>query len=365
MLPTLAQCYDSVVADRLAVDRLRGHADPMEQTNLENEIEAGVVEGLLAAAEAHSTIGQRWFRAKAGLLGLERLDTIDIYGATVDAPLLSWEEGRELVVGMFAELTPALGAETARFFDERRIDAEPRRGKPSGAFCLWPSTRVPGFVFLNWRGELFDLLALTHELGHGTHFALATQAQDDLSFMAGLTVAEDPLTFAEPLLTEHLLATNQPLGKAVLARTLDHSVVVAFMASAFARFEQQAYAVRADGQALNAERLGGLCDEALAPMRGDAMSDEQGSFTRLWASMPHFVHERFYTYAYTFAFLLSAGLLARSREPGFGERYERFLAAGGSAAPAELMRILEVDLSDPEIWNDGFAVLEGWIDRIA
>jgi oligoendopeptidase F len=76
------------------------------------------------------------------------------------------------------------------------------------------------------------------------------------------------------------------------------------------------------------------------------------------------VHERFYTYAYTFAFLLAAGLVARSREEGFGERYERFLAAGGSASPEELMAILEVDLRDPEIWNDGFSAMEGWIDRI-
>ena len=69
-------------------------------------------------------------------------------------------------------------------------------------------------------------------------------------------------------------------------------------------------------------------------------------------------------YAYTFAFLLAAGLLARSREPGFPERYERFLRAGGSASPEELMAILDVDLNDPEIWNDGFAVLDGWIDRL-
>ena len=83
-----------------------------------------------------------------------------------------------------------------------------------------------------------------------------------------------------------------------------------------------------------------------------------------WASLPHFVHYRFYTYAYAFAFLLAAGLVARSREPGFAERYERFLTAGGSASPGELLAILGVDLSDPEIWNDGFAVLEDFVERM-
>jgi oligoendopeptidase F len=364
VLPVLAHSYDSIVADRLAVDRLRGHDDPMEATNLMNEVDGSVVEGLLAASEAHSAVGHRWLRAKARLMGLEQLDSIDFGASALDAPLLQWEDARRLVVDMFAGLTPALGEEAEKFFSGDRIDAEPRRGKPSAAFCLWPSTRVPGFVFLNWHGRLGDLLALTHELGHGVHFALAARAQSDLSFTAGLTVSEVPSTFAELLLVEHLLSTDEELGRPLLARELDQAVVVGFMAAAFARFEQRAYALRAEGQALNPERLNELASSTTASVWGDAMTDEHGSAKLYWASLPHFVHERFYTYAYTFAFLLAAGLVARSREDGFGERYECFLAAGGSASPEELMAILEVDLRDPEIWNDGFSVMEGWIDRI-
>ena len=364
VLPVIAHCYDSLVADRLAVDRLRGHGDPMDHTNLANEIDGSVVEGMLAAAEAHTEIGQRWYRKKAALLGLDRLDAIDLQAAAVEAPLLPWDDGRRLVVEMFAGLTPALGTQAERFFSEQRIDAEPRRGKPNAAFCLWPSTRVPGFVFLNWTGQLRDLVMLTHELGHGTHFGLAAQVQTDNSLKSGITVAEVPSTFAELLLVDHLLATDEQLGRAVLAGWLDQAVVVAFMATAFARFEQRAYALRSEGQALNAERLCDLCASTVANVWGDAVTDEHGSGRILWASLPHFVHERFYTYAYTFAFMLAAGLLARSREPGFDERYERFLAAGGSGSPEELMGMLDVDLHDPDIWNDGYAVLEGWIDRI-
>jgi oligoendopeptidase F len=364
VLPVLAHCYDSLVADRLAVDRLRGHRDPMEQTNLVNEIDGDVVEGLLAAAEAHAEIGHGWFRTKAQLLGLDQLDAIDRVAPAVEAPLLSWEDGRRLVVDMFADLSPALGAGAEAFFAGRRIDAEPRRGKPYGAFCLWPSTRAPGFVFLNWHGQLRDLLALAHELGHGTHFGLAAGSQTDNSFTPGLTISEIPSTFAELRLVDHLLARDEQLGRAMLAQTLDQSVAVAFMAGAFTRFEQRAYATRAEGQALSPERLRDLCGAALAPVSGEAMTDELGSTSLLWASMPHFVHERFYTYAYSYAFLLAAGLVARSQADGFAERYERFLAAGGSAGPEELMGILDVDLRDADIWNDGFAVLEGWIDRI-
>ena len=123
----IAHCYDSLVADRLAVDRLRGHDDPMEQTNLENRIDAGVVEALLTASEAHVEIAHRWFRRKAALLGLERLDAVDQGAAVVGRPLLRWDEARRLVVDMYAGVSPALGTEAERFFSENRIDAEPSR----------------------------------------------------------------------------------------------------------------------------------------------------------------------------------------------------------------------------------------------
>jgi oligoendopeptidase F len=83
-----------------------------------------------------------------------------------------------------------------------------------------------------------------------------------------------------------------------------------------------------------------------------------------WALLPHFVHERFYMYAYVFALLVAAGLVRRAREPGFGERYAEFLARGGSGSPEELLAILDVDLGGPGIWDDGFALLAGWLDTI-
>ena len=71
------------------------------------------------------------------------------------------------------------------------------------------------------------------------------------------SAAEVPSTVAE-LQVEHLLSTDEDLGRALLARELDHVVMSAYMFAAFARFEQAAYALRAEGQALNADRLNAL-----------------------------------------------------------------------------------------------------------
>ncbi len=361
--PVLAQCYDAVVADRLAIDGLRGHRDPMAARNLENEIDGEVVESLVSAAEAHRDLGARWYAAKARLLGIDRLETYDLAVGAVDSPPLPWKDARRIAVDGFTSLAPELGTEAERFFAEQRVDAEIRRGKPFGAFCVQPSTRVPGFVLTNWSGEVGGLSALSHELGHGLHFALAGRAQTDHSFKAGLTVSENPVDVRgagarRPAARRRFAARAggtreraRPDGRGRV-----HGDGVRTVRAANVRRARR-------GPGLDAGTTLDLCGAAVAEAY-DGVGDELGLLPIGWALFPHFVHERFYMYAYVFALLVAAALVRRSREPGFADRYTEFLARGGSGSPEELLAIVGVDLGAPTVWEDGFALIASWLDAI-
>jgi oligoendopeptidase F len=65
----LAACYDALVGDRLGLDRVRGFADPMQPTNMRNELDAATVDAMIAATQESYALGRRWFGAKAKLLG--------------------------------------------------------------------------------------------------------------------------------------------------------------------------------------------------------------------------------------------------------------------------------------------------------
>ena len=79
-----------------------------------------------------------------------------------------------------------------------------------------------------------------------------------------------------------------------------------------------------------------------------------------WAYIPHFIHTRFYTYAYVFAHLASLALYAKYREDGdaFVGPYLDFLSIGGAASPQEQLRAFGLDLTDPGTWDAGFAEIE-------
>jgi oligoendopeptidase F len=362
---TLAQVYDTLVGDRLATDRLRGYADPMDRTHLNNELDGAVVTRMMEAVEAHYGLAQRWFRAKAGILGLDGLELWDQYAPIGTGREVAYTEARHFVETAFGRFSDRIARVAGDFFTEQRIDAEPRAGKRGGAFCAPCAQDAPAYVLMNFTDQMNDVMTLAHELGHGMHFTLSAERQSALSLHTGLALAEVPSTFAELLTFDYLLETESDSAtrRALICERVEGSFATVFRQTVLARYEQRAYAARADGATLTAERLSEIWMDANRAYYGDVITLPDG-YRFGWSYIPHFISTRFYTYAYVFAHLVTLALYAQYRNRGaaFAEDYQAFLGAGGSQAPADLLRPLGVDLDAPDVWEAGFAEMTRMIE---
>ena len=364
--PTLAHCYDTLVGDRLAMDRLRDYDDPMDPTHLRNEVPGPAIEAMMSAVERHYGLAQRWFRVKAALLGLDTLHLADQYAPLGEARAVPFSEARAIIDSSFRAFSPRVGDIAEGFFADRRIDAEPRAGKRGGAFCASVAQNTEPFMLMNYTDRMDDVMTLAHELGHGMHFTLAAEKQTALSFHTGLALAEVPSTFAEIMAFDHLMATekDEATRTALVCERVEGSFATVFRQTVLARYEQSAYRLRAEGTTLTDDRLSEIWVEQNVRYYGDAVELPDG-YGLGWSYIPHFISTRFYTYAYVFAHLVTLALYARYRDEGedFVPRYLDFLAAGGSAAPTDLLRPLGVDLTNPECWNPGFREMERMVER--
>jgi oligoendopeptidase F len=357
----LAHCYDTLVGDRLAMDRLRGYEAAMAATHLRNELSADVVEGMMSAVEKNYGLAQRWFRTKAGLLGVDKLELHDQYAPIGESRSVDFAEARDLIDVSFGRFSGEISNIAEGFFTERRIDAEPRAGKRGGAFCASVAQDASPFLLMNFTDRMDDVMTLAHELGHGMHFTLSAREQTAHSFHTGIAMAEVPSTFAELLTFDHLMATegDQQTRRALLAERVEGSFATVFRQTVLSRYEQRAYAARSDGTTLTDDRLSAIWFEENAKYYGDAV-DVTERYRLGWSYIPHFISTRFYTYAYVFAHLVTLALYAQYRAQGeaFVPKYLEFLAAGGSATPHELLLPLGVDLSSPDAWDPGFEEME-------
>jgi oligoendopeptidase F len=356
-----AACYDALVGDRLSVDRLRGIPDPMWPTNQRNELDGEVVEAMMRAIEEHHPLGRRWFVRKAQVLGLDKLALADQYAPVGADRRVEWTEALELVDGTLRDFEPRLADVFRECLDRGHVDAEPRTGKAGGAYCNSVSKTVLPYVLLNFTDQIRDVVTLAHEFGHVTHNVLALERQAYRAYHTGLAVAEVPSTFAQLLAVERLIEQEEdPSTRAMLlADRAESAMASIFRQTVLARFEQRAYELRGEGKGLTRERLSDVWLEENERYYGDSLELPEG-YRLGWSYIPHFIHVRFYTYAYAFAHLVAFSLLARYREDPerFVPAYVEFLSAGGSRSPQELLEPTGVDLRDPATWDAAFGEFE-------
>jgi oligoendopeptidase F len=353
-----AACYDAIVGDRLAVDRLRGISDPMWPTNQRNELEGVVVEAMLVAIEEHHPLGRRWFVRKAELLGLDRLQLADQYAPVGSDRRVAWPEAVDMVEESLRGFEPRFGEIFRTCLERGHIDAEPRTGKVGGAYCNAVSKKVAPYVLLNYTDQLRDVITLAHEFGHAVHGTLSLERQPYRAFHTGLALAEVPSTFGQLLAVELLIDQEEDTATRamLLADRAESAMASIFRQAMMARFEQRAYGFRAEGKALTSDRLAETWLEENARYYAESVELPDG-YRLGWSYIPHFIHVRFYTYAYAFAHLVAFSLLAHYREDPerFVPAYLEFLASGASRSPQDLLAPLGVDLRDPQSWVHAFA----------
>jgi oligoendopeptidase F len=360
-LRTRAFIFNTLLAEKATDDRLRRYPSWISSMNLANEASDRSVEALVAAVRARYDIPQRWYRLKAQLLGVDRLADFDRMAAIGRAEEhIGFGEARDLVLSAYASFSAELAEAAARFFEEGWIDAGTRPGKRPGAFCSYTVPSHHPYLFLNWTYRRRDVLTLAHELGHGLHAWMA-RGQSIFSQSTGLTLAETASVFGETITFGHLLAvTEDPESRlALLAESLEGAIATVFRQTAMNRFEDAVHTARRTQGELSVERFGDLWVRTQAEMLGDAVELTEG-YRSWWSYIPHFIGSPGYVYAYAYGQLLALAVYARYLDQGgdFVPRYHEMLAAGGSLRPEELAMIVGCDLTDPDFWNDGLAIVE-------
>jgi oligoendopeptidase F len=344
---------------------LRGYSSPVAVRNLDNDVPDRAVQVLLEVARENAGIFQRYFRLKAGWLGLPKLRRYDLY-----APLASsdrkvdYSDAVRSVLETFDDFHPKLAEYAQRVFAERHLDGEIRKGKRGGAFCYTVLPRYTPWVLVNFAGRVRDVATLAHELGHAIHSMLAGGCSS-LTQHASLPLAETASVFAEMLMTDRLLREEpDPLARReLLAAAVDDVYATVLRQAYFVLFEIEAHEAIRAGR--STDELSEIYMGKLREQFGDSV-DLAPEFRYEWLSIPHIYQTPFYCYAYSFGQILVLALYRRFQEEGeaFKPGYLRLLSYGGSARPEQILAEVGIDMTDRSFWQGGFDLVREQIDTL-
>ncbi|MCL2176869.1 MAG: oligoendopeptidase F family protein [Firmicutes bacterium] len=353
-----------------------------------------IYDNLLEAVEENTPLMHRYISLRKKLLGVKKLNFWDLRISMIEDTNigLPYDEAYDLTV----DACKPLGEDFVRVLREAKtsgwIDVYENKGKTSGAYKWGPYGTHP-FVLLNYEPTATELFTIAHEMGHAMHGFYSYKTQPISKAYYKIFVAEVASTVHEVLLLRYLInnpyrvascdkcrgsgheagTTNCELGKAcprlkvkkfLLNYLLDMFRSTLFRQTKFAQFEAAIHEVVEKDKPLSVQTMNeiylGLTKKYYG---GDIEYNEQIAYE--WARIPH-MYYNFYVYQYatglTSAMAIASAILRGEKDAV--KNYIKFLSAGCSKPPTDILKIAGVDLSKKDAFKSAFKVFEETLEEL-
>lgn len=358
---TLTSTLESTIKCNSTTARLKNFHSSLELSLFENNIPVSLYHNLISVVHNNLEPLYKYFNIKKNKLGLKEFHLYDGYVSTVTdiSKKYSFEEAKELVINALSVLGEDYIETLKKAFTERWIDIYPNRGKTSGAYSSGTYDTKP-FVLLNYTEDYNDVSTLAHELGHSMHSYLSNTHNDHTNASYPIFLAEIASTVNELLLSyymEHHASTKEE-KLAILNERLDTFKGTIYRQTMFAEFELYMHDAVDKGEVLTAEKL---CDKYYELNKlyfgDDVVVDNDIRYE--WLRIPHF-YRPFYVYQYATGLSIASYIAKNILEgkEGFRDKYLEFLSSGGKDDPLEILKIIDVDLTDTKVFEESLTMFK-------
>jgi oligoendopeptidase F len=363
----LAAALNAVKGAVNTLDKRRGRSDALHASLDTSRINRETLNALTGAMKESFPVFRRYLLAKAKLLGQKRLPWWDLFAPVGKSERrYTWRETQEFLVTQFRTFSDRLAMLAQRAFANHWIDAEPRRGKRGGAFCMEVAGVEESRILCNFDGSLDQVSTVAHELGHAFHNECQV-GKTMLQKTTPMTLAETASIMNETIIANAALskATSRDEELAILETSLAGATQVIVDITSRFLFEKEVFERRLNSE-LSADDFCEIMLRSQKATYGEAL-DERFLNKYMWAWKGHYYIPSFsfYNYPYAFGLLFGTGLYSIYRERGhpFVKDYESLLASTGEATPMELAGRFGIDLQKPDFWRSSLKLLEGNIER--
>lgn len=351
---THATLLDGEVKSNYFNANIRKYRTALEASLFPNNIDKKVYISLIESVRNNLKPLHRYLDIKKKLLGVRSLEYHDLYTSSAKKfaeKTYSYEEA----VTMIIEALKPLGNDYLKVlktgFSERWIDVFPCRSKISGAYSNGMISGIHPFILMNFNGKFSSVSTLAHEMGHALHSWFSNKNQPFPKADYPIFLAEIASTFNENLLIHHMVKKEKSelMRIFILDNYLEGFRTTLYRQTLFAEFELLIHTYIENGRTLTADWLDQKYLDLTKEYYGhnDGILKVNNYIANEWSAIPHFYYN-FYVYQYSTG-IISSGILANNVINGGRterEKYLRFLKAGNSDYPLNILKKTGVDLTD-------------------
>jgi pepF/M3 family oligoendopeptidase len=363
----LAAALNGVKGNKLTLDKRRGRHDALHSSLDASRIDRETLETMLSVMRGSFPMFRQYLNAKAKRLGHQTLPWWDLFAPVGKSDRrYNWDEAKRFILVQFRSFSDHLAKLAERAFENNWIDAEPRRGKRGGAFCMSVPLVDESRILCNFDTSLDEVSSIAHELGHAFHNDCQV-GKTILQTITPMTLAETASTFNEIIIANAALSQAASVDEelAILETQLINSTQIVVDISSRYLFEKEVFERRSQSE-LSADEFCKIMLQCQKDTYGDGL-DQDYLHKYMWTWKPHYYYPTlsFYNYPYAFGLLFGTGLYAIYKERGlsFVKDYETLLSKTGEATPADLASSFGIDIKKPDFWRDSLKIIQEQVQR--
>jgi oligoendopeptidase F len=331
----------------------------LEKTLFSENIDSKILDSLINSVNNNLKLIQRYLKIKANIIGIENPHLYD-FNVPIDSNLktkYSIEEAIEIIKNALSPLGTKY-LEIVDYLLDGHFDAYPDENKHQSITFSWHT-----YSFMNFRGSYNDLKNMIHELGHIVNYYLS---KNNLPFVyedSTVFVGETASIINEILLNRYLRENAKTNKEKLfyLSKEIENYFTSVFKQTMYTEYENQLYTT----DDLNSEILSQKYFDLIQKYYGSSIIyDKEASYE--WTRLGHLYRWSYYPYKYATGLLIASNIVNSliDEKTLSKDKYIEFLSLGSSMYSLELLKIVNVDLTNYDIISDGFKVLENDINEI-
>lgn len=329
----------------------RNYKSTLEKQLLVDEVSLKAYRTVIDVTRDAFDLFQDYYRFKGKALHMEKVRICDLYAPFEPIDMnKSYEECAEMIYSAMSQVDDEFVSIVRKFFENRYIDAEIRKGKQGGAFC-WSIWGFHPYILISYTGDPESLFTTAHELGHGIHAILAHRNQRLLGSNPPMVLAEIASIFSELLLLDHLLTneSDPKIKKALIVRQLEDALNMLFRQTTISRLEEDIHEQAKKGT-FDADWVDERWDEWYRTLGGESVEIlPEHKFD--WARIGHIYFKPFYCYNYCLSYMVSLACYIRYLDEGksFVPKFKELLSFGGSKSPIDALKSVGINPEDKKV----------------
>lgn len=340
------------------ISNVRKFSTPLEASVFQDDVPTELFEKVLQMAnEKYHSYLLEYVDVIKDILKKEELEIYDMNIPLVEQTNNAYSVDKAF--DLIFEATKNLGEDYKSILEkarkERWIDYMPHAGKRHGAYSSGVYDTNP-YILMSFTNDLESIFTLIHELGHSVHSYYSAKEQEYINYSYRIFVAEVASTVNENLLMNVLIEKAQTKQEKayLLYRKLQDTVALIYRQPFFANFENILHEKIANNEGLSNQTITELYEKLTNEYWGGKVKiNEYTKYSCYY--VPHFYYN-YYVYKYTVGHCVSCVIANRifKKDTEQINKYLKFLQAGCSKSPIELLQLAGVNPLSDTIYEEAF-----------